>query len=267
MDVARPASLEIGIMGDVVVTARGARVTEFESTATLAMLCRLAVDVGRPIRRDDLAELLWPGRPAGRALGNLRHSLTVLRRVIDDDHRHPFIDAVGCALVLNADRVRVDLAEFRRLVVRRSSATTDDLRRAYALRRGPMLAGLDGTLNPDFDHWLTGQRVDMNAEFAALLDRLTAISARLEAPGDVIPLVREWIECDPWNERAHARLVRLLALEGHSVAAIEHARQFVDDLSEQFGLQPDADLRAAIDDVRWGRVVPPVDESTIPALW
>ena len=252
-----PVELEIRLMGDVTVAVSGRTVEWFESASTLALLCRLAYEPGRRVRRPALAELLWPGRPPGGALANLRHAITALRHSIGDDRRRePLIRATRSDVSLDADRVWVDLSEFHRLTG--AAADTPDPPTAWARAldhwRGPALSGLDSMSSPEWDQWVVGVRATTDREVATAIDRLTA--ARLcSAPTDEVEeLVRAWLEIDRWNERAHARLVRLMALDGRSAAALEHADTFVRELREEFGARPDAELRAAVESVRAGRV-------------
>ena len=78
------AHLSISLLGSFQVTRDGKPVTGFESAKERALLAFLAAESGRPHPREVLAELLWPERPPGVALANLRHVLANLRKAIAD---------------------------------------------------------------------------------------------------------------------------------------------------------------------------------------
>lgn len=78
------ADLEIRLLGPFEVILHGEKVTEFESDSARALLAYLAAEPGRAYSRAALAEMLWPDRPPGAALSNLRHVLSVLRRTLGE---------------------------------------------------------------------------------------------------------------------------------------------------------------------------------------
>ena len=72
------------LLGPFQALLAGKPITGFESNKTRALLAYLAVENSRPHPREFLAELLWPERPQGVALANLRHTLADLRAAIAD---------------------------------------------------------------------------------------------------------------------------------------------------------------------------------------
>ncbi len=72
------------LLGPFQALLAGKPITGFESNKTRALLAYLAAENGRPHTREFLAELLWPERPQGVALANLRHTLADLRTAIAD---------------------------------------------------------------------------------------------------------------------------------------------------------------------------------------
>lgn len=250
-----PVELEVRLMGEVVVALSGRTIESFESATTLALLCRLAIEPGRRVRRPVLAELLWPGRPSGGALANLRHALTSLRHSIGDHQRdEPIVRAARTDVSLDADRVWVDLSEFHRLMGAAADAPDPTVvwEQALAHWRGPALSGLESVSSPEWDQWTAGIRAATDRAVGAALDSLTAARLCTGPTAEVEELVSGWLDLDRWNERAHARLIRLMALDGRSAAALGHADAFVGDLRAEFGAGPDAELRAAIESVRSG---------------
>ncbi len=98
--------LSIHLLGQLRVLADGEVVTGFESNKVRALLVYLAVEADRPHHREMLAELLWPERPEGAALNNLRGALSNLRKAI---HEHaaptPFILASRQTIQFNPESI------------------------------------------------------------------------------------------------------------------------------------------------------------------
>jgi DNA-binding SARP family transcriptional activator len=154
--------LHIRLLGGFEVDLDGQRVTQWESDSVRALLARLVVEPGRPVRRAVLAELLWPERPQGAALANLRHALTVLRRAVGDDAaEHPLIRSTALEVVADpgAD-VEIDVVELLRHAHHRlTEPEAESAWRIVAeLDRGEFLAGIDVRAGADWDDWLLATR-------------------------------------------------------------------------------------------------------------
>jgi len=84
--------LSISLLGTLQVTSEGAPITTIESDKVRALLAYLAVEAGRPHRREALAALLWPEAPQQRARQNLRRALHNLRQALQDPQSEtPFL--------------------------------------------------------------------------------------------------------------------------------------------------------------------------------
>ena len=83
------AHLDISLLGPIQVTLDGQLITGFKSNKVRALLAYLAVEAGKPHRRETLAGLLWPDWSEREALGNLRYTLSDLRRAIEDRAADP----------------------------------------------------------------------------------------------------------------------------------------------------------------------------------
>ena len=78
-------TLSISLLGGFTVLRAGEPVTTFGYDKVRALLAFLAVEAGRPHRRDRLAALLWPEQPRSPALQSLSQALYQLRRVLGDE--------------------------------------------------------------------------------------------------------------------------------------------------------------------------------------
>lgn len=262
------ARLEIHLLGGFEVVLDGRPVTDFETAATRALLARLASEPGQPLPRSTLAELLWPDRPAGRALSNLRHSLAVLRRAIGDRAvDRTVLRSTRDWIMLDATAdVWVDLVEFERSAgtPATSPGAVAAWEGAVALRRGPFLDGSAPELSADWDAWvlMVGAAVDRTA--GDLYQRLADLRERTGEHARARRLVRDWLAVDPWNEDAHRRLVRLLSMAGRRSEALDHADTFVAALDRDLGAEPSAETLALVEAVRTGQLA--AQEVDVPGL-
>ncbi len=224
--------LQIRLLGEPEVLRDGSAVPLPASKKTRALLAYLAV-TARPHLREKLCELLWEGPDDPRAA--LRWTLTKLRPV------------VGSHLVAGRDRVefRRDGAsvDIDRLGAPAGNATTGDLESCASLFRGELAEGLDLPGCFRFQQWCAGERERFRQSHVAILRELTE---RLGASERALTYARRRVQIDPFDENAHAALIRLLAGLGdrqEALAMYEHCRQLFE---RELGTRPGA----AVEDAR-----------------
>src|SRR3954466_11986859 len=105
----------------------------------------LAMDAGSAVPKDRLADLLWDGEPPTSYIGTLESYVCVLRRTLGlASGRKSLLATTAKGYVLDADAVRVDLSDFRKLVATASSASAAEVVTAAAaaldLVRGELLS-------------------------------------------------------------------------------------------------------------------------------
>ena len=208
--------LSVALLGSLQVTLDGMPVTHFESARVHALLALLAAEAGRPHRREAIAELLWPKRPPGAALADLRHALASLRKTIADaSAQPPFLLITPTTLQFNfAIDATVDLADFMACLSDGKSATPTACHAALALRRGPFLAGFSLAGSAQFEEWLlvTAEHVNHLAGQA-----LACLVRDALACGDFAQAAhwtRQQLALEPWNKEVHRRAHTLLRLVG-----------------------------------------------------
>ena len=133
-----------------------------------ALLVYLACQ-GRPLGRDELAELLWPERTQQQARMNLRVALYRLRPQID-----PYLLITRQNLALNPNAiVDLDARQFERYLA------AGQLAMATALYRGDFLDGfyLDGS--PSFEQWALLERERLSHRDVLVDDLRLAILIQL----------------------------------------------------------------------------------------
>lgn len=155
------SQLRLQLLGTFQILQNGRSLTAFRTDKIRALLAYLAVESGRPHRRESLAGLFWPEMDDQKALTNLRLSLHRLRQTLGNDQAILQIDRhlVG----LDANQVRVDVLDFEGALTTvsrhkhpRLSACLDCCRRletAVALYRGDFLPGFFLPEAAAFDDW------------------------------------------------------------------------------------------------------------------
>ena len=200
---ARP--LQVQLLGELLVVREGVATLLPQSRKTRGLLAYLAL-AERPLRRDELCELLWdtPGDPRAA----LRWSLTKLR---------PLLRA-GAITALKADRecvsldpvlLSVDLLEIRALMSGRPDEIPDELLIGYERRLAAgCLNGLDDVGSRRFQLWLGSERksaVELHRSLITELMSRTSLS-----PIERLQLAGERVAMDPLHDASNIEHLRMI---------------------------------------------------------
>jgi DNA-binding SARP family transcriptional activator/predicted ATPase len=249
------ARLMLSLLGSFQVMLDGEPVTRFDSNKVRALLAYLAVEAGRPHRRDVLAGLLWPDWPDRSARTNLRNALANLRKAVgDQDAAPPHLSITRETLQFNlASDYWLDVTAFRALVdVEHADAAR--LQEATTLYRGPFLEGFSVGDSAAYEDWALQVREQLQVQVLAALRQL---SVECEARGEVeraIEFTRRQVGLAPWQEEAHQRLMRLLALNGARSTALAQYEICRRLLKEELDVEPSAETRRLYERIRDGAV-------------
>jgi len=230
-----------GVLGPVVARSAGAVVSPGPPKQRL-LLALLLCQVGEIVSTDLLQDALWDGAPPPSARANLRGYVHGLRAVVGSDalvgHGHP-----GYALTIEPDQI--DSHRFVALSERGTAAVDvgdlragrDDLARALALWRGCPYADV-------------AEVPVLLADAQRLQDRrLTAVEHRLEADlrlgraEYLVPELTELVAAHPYRERFHSQLMRALYRCGRQVDALAVYRHAYRLLTDELGVEPQAELQ------------------------
>ena len=236
--------LRLCLLGPFQALLAGKPITGFESNKSRALLAYLATESSRPHSREVVAELLWPDRPQGVALANLRHTLADLRTTIGDhDAAQPCVLAAHQTLQFNpanlaSGDVLVDVARFEALLTSGAGATLAACDEAAALYCGHFLQGftLDGC--SEFEAWLVLQRERCNHLATQALARLAHHDTVKDDYAQGAHWTQRLLELDPWNEDVHRQLMWLLAACGERAAALRQYDACARMLAAEFAMEP-----------------------------
>jgi DNA-binding SARP family transcriptional activator/predicted ATPase len=203
------------------------RETAFTAERPFQLLAYLAIK-GRWVPRDELADLLYPGRGLESARSNLRKVLMLARRV----------EGAG-TIELNGDLLRwrpdCDLQRFEQACDAGRHAD------ALALYRGPLLHGLDFGWPPAGAEWLAAERSRLEGRWHdAALRRLRELDGE---PLAAEALAQALLRHDPLDDEAMQALLVAQGRLGRSAEALQRLDGYARELSGALGLAPSAALQ------------------------
>lgn len=207
----------------------------------LALLAVLALHNGRSLRRDTLLGWFWPELEQGRARNSLSNMVHQIRRVLGSEA----VVGHGDEVRLRPEAVWCDATAFDAALAAHRQADALDL------YRGDLLTGVfvQGA-SAEFEHWLDAERSRLRRQAAEAASTL-ATSAESEArPADAVKWARRAAALDPFDEPAVRRLILLLDRSGDRAGAFRAFEELSTRLARDFGAEPSAETRAAIDEVR-----------------
>jgi predicted ATPase len=241
--------VRVSVLGPLEVTDAAGRPVRVGGQRVRALLILLAMDAGRVVSARSLIERLWPDeRPTDAA--NSLHSLVSRLRVALRQAGLPDgvleSSAFGYRLAASAASVDALAFEAQARAGRQALAGGDPataarlLREALARWRGPALADVAGE---EFAAAPAARLAELRA--AALLDRIEAELAVGAAGPELIGELRELTAADPLAERPAVLLMRALAAAGRQAEALAVYQRTRDQLAENLGVDPSAQLDQA----------------------
>ncbi|MBV7338003.1 tetratricopeptide repeat protein [Chloroflexi bacterium TSY] len=234
----------------------GKSLTNFSRVKAQALLIYLAVEQERPHRRDALAGLFWPDSPETRARRNLSQTLMELRRTLGDagvDHPNEpsFLLATNQTITFNSATDHwIDVTAFEAAI----AADSPDYAQAVELYRGPFLADFDVPDSDLFETWVLTQRENLHRW---ALDAFRKLSLEHEQQGELEQarqVVNRLLVLAPWQEEAHAQLMRLLALSGERTAALAQYDTLSQMLMDELGVSPSEETDQLYDQILAGEI-------------
>lgn len=252
-------TLRIETLGGLSLSYAGAPIAGLASRKAEALLVYLACQ-SRPQPRDLLADLLWDDLSPERSRGNLSVLLTSLRQqlaayVISDRLTVAFQRAApytldletleaGLAAAMPAPQAALDREGARRL-----AATVD-------LYRGEFLQGFALRGAAGFEQWALATQERVRQQVIAARAALVAAYQAQGAHQAGVDQARRLLQLDPFNDEAHAGLLRMLAAAGQPAAALAHYADYSRQLDQELGAAPPPLLTEIYRQVRSGALAP-----------
>ncbi len=211
-----PPRLQLKCFGPFEVFVDGDRVPQqaFSRAKAVELLKILALRPDRPLSRDALIEMLWPGADAEAVASRLHVTLHALRKVIEPKktgRRWVHIVNRGDGYLLDSSSpYSADIVDFRSYLeqariaeVGRSPANevAERLERAVALYRGDLYADDERT------EWLDAERVSYRRQYLDALFRLARYHCRSASWDRAIDVLNQALAVDPLREDLHQLLI------------------------------------------------------------
>lgn len=234
-------ALLIGLLGPLVIEHDQRRLVKLPRKAR-ALLAYLAAQVGRPVGRERLADLLWPYQGSDQARHSLRNCLLELRKALAHGAgSHLVAEFANCRL----QNIDADIDRFEQLA--RSSAPSD-LLAAAELYRGEFLADFVIDSEP-FQEWLASERDRTLDLVCNVLQRLTALQDEAGEHEAAIKSARRLAALDPLSEIGQRALIRAFARAGRRPEALRQYRTCAEILKRELGVAPDAETQALANEI------------------
>jgi DNA-binding SARP family transcriptional activator len=226
---ALPARLRV--LGDCRLTVHGHPVAIRRSAAWQVLVWLAAHPDGATGRQ--LVEVIWPGLPPATITNRLYTTLHDLRAQTRDLLDRPLVRRRGDTHTLDPAVVDVDLWHLLAAADTAGTAiTTADRRDAHTA----VIRHYTGEVAADQSWaWLAGPRETIRNH---VIDAFTGLTDDLP-PSEALPLLRDAIAVDPYNEHLHDRTITALTAVGDHTAAARLRETYTGRLAAA-GLQPRA---------------------------
>src|SRR5271156_21901 len=233
--------LSISILGSLVIDSGDGRLGKVPKKAR-ALLAFLAAQLGQPVTRERLADMLWPYQGSEQARHSLRNCLLELRKALGrGTDTHLVADFANCRI----QDATVDLEQFERLA---RSQNPLALRAAAELYRGELLADFDINSEP-FQEWLAAER---DRTLATVCDILHRLSTKQDAAGEhdgAILSGRRLVMLDPLSEFGQRALIRAYARAGRRGEALRQYKSCAETLKRELGVAPDVETQLLANEI------------------
>lgn len=252
-----PGALQVRLLGQFRLTVDG-RPVDGPTTARLqSLFAYLLLHADAPQPRAHLSFTFWPDASESNARNNLRQLLHQLRQTLPDPDRYLRADANSVQWAPDSS-FSLDVALFDRAVAEAEVAgRVGDaaqlracLERAVELCQGPLLPSC-------YDDWIGPARERLARRCEDAVAALVGLLEEQREYASAIARVRHWLQHDPLDEEAYRRLMRLLALAGDRVAALQAYRQCKDALRRELAAEPSAATVRAYERIRGAEPGPP----------
>ena len=262
-------ALEVRLFGQFELTVDGRPVDVLVSARLQSLLAYLLLHADAPQPRAHLSFTFWPDASETRARNNLRQLLHQLRQVLPDSDRYLRTDATSVQWAPDSS-FSLDVALFEGAVAEAEAAgrAGDAGRRRACLERAVDLC--QGPLLPScYDDWTGPERERLARRCEGAVAALVGLLEEQRDYASAIAHVRHWLQHDPVDELAYRWLMRLLALTGDRVSALQAYRHCAAALRRELAAEPSAETVRTyerIRDAEPGSKTPSVAPEEAPAV-
>jgi PAS domain S-box-containing protein len=196
-----------------------------------ALLAYLAMQPNKVCRREILATTFWGHDDDARSRHSLSQALYDLKRCLGPE----VVRSGGQLVWITRGTVTVDAAEILRLAEDRSKEASLAADRLY---QGEFLPGMELD-QEEFDHWLRAERERVRQSAHRSIGALLSSTASDTLDGDeLLRISRSLLKVDPFDERAHCRIMEAYARQGLKQMVVAHFNRLAADLDRELDVRP-----------------------------
>jgi DNA-binding SARP family transcriptional activator len=249
-----PVSVRFSLLGPVRAW-RGPAELDLGPSQQRALLALLVIRANQLVSIDDIIDLLWGQDPPGSAVNIIHKYIGSIRRLLEPGLQARasgrWLTRRSGAYRLAIDGTMSDLIAFRRTAKDAWSAHLEG-RPADALDLYLEVLDLrQGVCGEDLD--LHGRNRDyfttVDHEYVIAVARAADAALDSAQASQILPLLRQAASTEPLNESLQARLILVLAATGQQAPALSHYQSVRALLSDELGIDPGAEMRAALSKV------------------
>ncbi|GJM42700.1 MAG: transcriptional activator [Ardenticatenaceae bacterium] len=242
--------LHFYLLGGLQISIPEAKSLRFSAKRAELLLAYLALN-RREHSRENLATLLWDDRPHKQAMANLRALLAQLPKEV-----RPYLTISRQAVMFKPDApLWIDSLAFSEQLTQANS--NQALAEALTLYPGPFLDGVFVRESRGLEEWsaILREQLSYQAIEAHLKIVKTALHQRQYTVG--ITFARTLVNMDPLREQSHRLLMRLLARDGQSNAALAQYESCRSILVEELGVEPATETKQLRQRIEAAKQSPP----------
>jgi DNA-binding SARP family transcriptional activator len=239
------AEVAASVLGPLDLTVAGHRVLRWNSLKARTVFEYLVIQIGRPVRREALMELMWPDHTLGSARNNLNAALYSLRNTLGQHGRKVqyILHKDGCYLPNPELMWWVDRNEFlaalQHAELARRGGQPDQAMNCYQqavrLYRGPLFED-----DRDGD-WYLPEQHRLKELYLHALQNLAEIHLDIRDLAAAVQLGQLALSADKCCESAHRLLMRCYALQHQQQLVSRQYHLCSAALHDELGVSPGAD--------------------------
>ncbi|MES2184601.1 MAG: BTAD domain-containing putative transcriptional regulator [Pseudomonadota bacterium] len=195
-----------------------------------ALLAYIAMQPNGMCRRNVLAATFWGEHDEARARHSFSQALCDLKRCLGPQ----VLRSGGQFVWLVKGTVTVDAVELLRLADDRSRDAGLAVDKLY---QGEFLPAMELD-QPEFDDWLTVERERIRRAAHRSIALLLSNGAEPMDCDEMLRISRSLLKVDPFDERAHCRIMEAYARQGRKQMVVAHFNRLAADLDRELDVRP-----------------------------
>lgn len=240
--------LKLTLLGQPKIHIDNKLVSSEMTTKGEALFIYLVLNRVRTHSREKLAELFWSDCYQANMRYNLRYTFWVLKKCLGSDNEEAdYINMIGkdeCQFVFVGKRLWIDIEEFEMLAKKGMNPLMSEkdsigtLEKALNLYQGGFLDGFYAKASTHFEDWVFFERERLQRIYFNLLLTLARLHA---AGGDTergIECLKILLASNPLQEDVHRELIKLYALSGNRMKAIQQYESCCKLLRRELNISP-----------------------------